>query len=47
MKFNGPDVMGLLSIRQLTSLGIINFILKDKLIATDKKIVHKNVYNFA
>ncbi len=28
MKFNGPDVMGLLSIRQLTSLGIINLILK-------------------
>ncbi len=30
MKFNGPDVMGLLSIRQLASLGIINLILKDK-----------------
>jgi hypothetical protein len=28
VKFNGPDVMGLLSIRQLTSLGIINLILK-------------------
>ncbi len=28
MKFNGPEVMGLLSIRQLTSLGIIDLILK-------------------
>ncbi len=34
MKFNGPDVMGLLSIRQLTSLGITNLILKNKVWAS-------------